>query len=203
MQRRPLIHPRVFDDPEFAAGYARREGDRSGRLGRKAAQMLRRNGFAGGRILDAGCGPGTFALELARAFPEAEVVGVDLSAPLVEMARAGAETAGLSGRLRFEVADVERLPFPEDAFDAVTSLNMLHIVEDPVAALDEMERVVRPSGHLLAADIRRSLLGWLDPVFRTGWTLEEARTAVGFSSLRPVRWWRNYFLWGFQAPAGP
>jgi ubiquinone/menaquinone biosynthesis C-methylase UbiE len=200
MRRRPLIHPRVFSDPVWAEGYARREGKRSAQLGRKAAEMLRRAGFQAGRLLDVGCGPGTFALELARAFPGSEVVGIDLAEPLVAMAREAARAAGLDGRVVFEVADVQRIPFPDDAFDALTNLNMLHIVEDPVAMLDEMERILKPDGYLLAADIRRSFIGWFEPVFRTAWTMPEAKTAVGHSRLRPVHWWRNLMLWGFSSP---
>jgi len=63
------------------------------------------------RVLDVGCGIGGPAFEMAQSFG-AEVVGVDLEAPLIERATAAAKKSGLQDQCRFETAEIGALPFP-------------------------------------------------------------------------------------------
>lgn len=199
MKREELKHPRVFTDPDWAEGYARRESKRSTRLGREWAIDFKRHGFEGGRIMDVGCGPGTVAIELARAFPDSEVVGIDLSEPLLDIARRSALDAGVSDRTRFEAADVQAIPYEADSFDALVNMNMFHIVEDPIAMLNEMERILVPGGYMMLGDIKRSWIGYLIPIFRTANTREEAEEMVGMSDLRPVYFSDGFLWWGFSS----
>jgi len=97
------------------------------------------------------------------------------------------ERAGVAARVSFVEGDVQSMPLEDDSFDAVVSVGTLHVVDDPVAMLDECARVLTPDGTLLAADVRRSCLGWLDPIFRTGYTADEVRRLVARSALRPCR----------------
>jgi ubiquinone/menaquinone biosynthesis C-methylase UbiE len=98
-----------------------------------AALRLALDGVRPTRVLDVGTGTGVAALALADWFPSAEVVGVDLSpAMLAEAERKG-------GRVRFEVADASRLPFPDGSFDLVVLMNA-------VPFFDELARVVAPGG---------------------------------------------------------
>jgi ubiquinone/menaquinone biosynthesis C-methylase UbiE len=97
------------------------------------ALRLALDGVTPSRVLDVGTGTGVAALALADWFPSAEVVGVDLSpAMLAEAERKG-------GRVRFEVADASRLPFPDGSFDLVVLMNA-------VPFFDELARVVSPGG---------------------------------------------------------
>ncbi|MEJ2208844.1 MAG: class I SAM-dependent methyltransferase, partial [Anaerolineae bacterium] len=150
MKRSALVHDRVFAG-EFAAEYARKHGKIAEKFGREIAATLAARGFEAGRILDAGCGFGTTAIVLAQALPESEVVGIDLSEPLLDLARQAARDAGLGERVTFEVANVEQIPYDDGAFQAVVNVQMLHIVGDPVAMLDELERVLAPGGFLFLA----------------------------------------------------
>ena len=89
------------------------------------------------RVLDVGTGTGLVAALAADRFPKAEVVGVDLSPRMIEVAR---RNHG-SERIRFEVADASALPFTDGAFDLAVLLNMI-----PFAG--ELARVLEPRGRL-------------------------------------------------------
>ena len=195
MKRSSLTHERVFVG-DFAEEYARKHRKIAEKFGHEVAEKLALGGFREGRVLEAGCGFGATAIVLAQAFPRSEVVGIDLSGPLLEVASRAVQAAGLGGRVVFERADVQQIPYDDDSFDAVINLQMLHIVEHPVAMLDEMERVLAPAGILFMADIRRSWVGWLDKVFKSALTVEEASALVRQSKLREgafssdLLWWR-------------
>ena len=66
------------------------------------------------RALDVGCGPGQFTILIAEALPDTEVWGIDLAPTMIELARRHASESSAAGRLHFEVADAEKLPFPTD-----------------------------------------------------------------------------------------
>jgi SAM-dependent methyltransferase len=95
------------------------------------------------RALDLGTGTGAGARAIAARFPEAEVVGADLSERMLAEARRTLP-AEFADRVRFEVADASSLPYEEGAFDLVTLVNMIPF-------FDELERVVAPGGQLLFA----------------------------------------------------
>ena len=82
-------------------------------------------GRPGARILDVGCGGGWSTLALARAYPDATVVGVDIDAPSIEAARAAADTAGLADRVEFVLTEGESLPATEP-YDAAFAFECLH-----------------------------------------------------------------------------
>jgi SAM-dependent methyltransferase len=93
------------------------------------------------RALDLGTGTGVVALALGGRYPEAEVVGVDLSPGMIEEAR-GKLPPELAGRVRFEVGDASALAFPDGEFELVVLSNMI-----PFS--DELARVVAPGGTLV------------------------------------------------------
>jgi ubiquinone/menaquinone biosynthesis C-methylase UbiE len=195
MKQSSLTHDRVFAG-DFAEEYARKHRKIAERFGREFAQILTERRFETGRILDVGCGFGATAIVLAQTIPGCEIVGIDLSEPLLNLAMQASQSHGLGERVTFEKADAQQIPYDDDAFDAILNLQMLHIVADPIAMLDEMERVLIPDGVLLMADIRRSWVGLLDKVFKSGLTVEEAAALVRRSKLRQgifssdLLWWR-------------
>jgi ubiquinone/menaquinone biosynthesis C-methylase UbiE len=201
LKRAPLFFPRVFDDPETARSYAASASRRGRQVGKIVAQGLVQGGFAQGRILDAGCGAGDLALELARRIPEAEVVGLDLSEPLLQLARSSTAEAGLTARVVFEKGDIQKMLFQDGWFDVVVSLNTFHVVEDPVAMLDEVERVLSPGGRLLLSDIKRSWVGVLMPMLKTAYTTEEAKELLKRSRLRSWKVYDRFFWFGVEACA--
>jgi arsenite methyltransferase len=99
----------------------------------------------GGIVLDVGCGPASITASLARAAgPSGLVLGVDRSEAM--LARAARAESG--PQIAFLHADAQRLPLRDQTVDAVVSLAVLQLVPDPVMALTEMARVLRPGGRL-------------------------------------------------------
>lgn len=99
------------------------------------------------KILDAGCGPGVFTMELAKQHPTAEVVGIDIEEDAVRRASAIAERAGLTN-CRFEVGDVTSLGVQRE-FDLVLSVDNLEHIEDDVLAMRNLGSALRPGGTLV------------------------------------------------------
>jgi demethylmenaquinone methyltransferase / 2-methoxy-6-polyprenyl-1,4-benzoquinol methylase len=117
----------------------------------------------GAHALDACCGTGDLALELARRVgPSGSVVGCDFSAPMLELARRKATEAGV-GWVRFEWADALALPYADATFDAVTVGFGVRNFADVDRGLGELARVLRPGGRLVILEItqpRRPPLSW-------------------------------------------
>lgn len=104
----------------------------------------------GSKVADIGCGAGDDAARLAQVVgPEGRVVGVDLSAAMVE--EASRRLAG-QANLEFVCASAERLPFADDTFDAIRADRVIIHVPDPAAALAEMVRVLKPGGRIVISE---------------------------------------------------
>jgi len=103
--------------------------------------------------LDVGCGLGHWSFALAEVLPlTARLTGVDREPEWVRRVAQAAIERGLTDRFHFEEGTVERLPFADESFDLVTCQTLLIHLADPVLALREMARVLRPGGLLVAAE---------------------------------------------------
>ncbi|MEU1278096.1 methyltransferase domain-containing protein [Streptomyces sp. NPDC005805] len=130
------------------------------RTARNSAAYLLGELRPGLAVLDVGCGPGTITADLAALVaPGGSVTGVDAAEGVLRTARATAEERGLDG-VRFDVADVHALPFPDDSFDVVHAHQVLQHVGDPVRALRELRRVCRPGGVVAARDSDYGAFTW-------------------------------------------
>ncbi len=99
----------------------------------------------GMRVMDVGCGPGTITVGLAEVVAPGRVDGFDLQPALVKRARAIASEQRVQN-VSFSVANVYKLPFSARTFDAVFANAVLMFVSNPLAALTEIRRVLRPGG---------------------------------------------------------
>ncbi len=100
------------------------------------------------RVLDVGCGTGHVTLLAARRAGRGHVVGIDLSAPMLERARADAAAQDIAN-VRFEQGDAQVHPFPDAGFDVALSRGGVMFFEDAVAAFANIRRGLRPGGRLV------------------------------------------------------
>lgn len=99
------------------------------------------------RVLDLGSGPGVLSLQLAKLLHDGEVVGVDLSDRMVELAREKTRGMGLTN-VKFVQGDALDLRFPDGAFDVVVSSYLVHWVPDVGRLTSEIQRVLKRGGRL-------------------------------------------------------
>lgn len=132
---------------------------------RRGIEMLAQRVNAEGelRILDVATGTGDVAIALARRFPKARIIGVDISEEMMTIGRAKIAAAGLSDRIELVSGDAMKLAFEDNSFDAVTCSfgvrNFPHIAR----GIKEFSRVVRRDGHVLVLEFfrpRNLLLGY-------------------------------------------
>ncbi len=126
----------------------------------------------GFRVLDLGCGPGHISLALSRAVAPGELYGIDIEPTQVELCRGLAAEFGIASAT-FEVADVARLPFDDDFFDAVNCCDILAYVPDTSAVLSEVRRVLKPGGivHCREMIVETSFVYPSNKVLDRGWEM--------------------------------
>ena len=104
----------------------------------------------GDRVIDVGCGPGSITVGLARV--AGHVTGVDVDAAEFTDARAYTAKHGIEN-VEFLEASIYELDFPDASFDVCTLFSMMETLDDPLAGLAEVRRVVRPGGLVGASSI--------------------------------------------------
>ncbi len=106
------------------------------------------------QLLDVGCGPGSITADLSARLAPGRVLGLDSSADVIAAARRDYPAT------EFATGDLYRLEFADASWDVVHAHQVLQHVSDPVAALKEMRRVVRPGGIVAARDSDYAAFTW-------------------------------------------
>jgi SAM-dependent methyltransferase len=137
-QREQEFHNRIFSDG------TRRVADKYYTILRNSRLFYEQflNDRAGGRVLEYGCGPGSYSFHLARR--GAQVTGIDISSTAIELAAGEAKRAGLAS-LSFQVMDAEKLEFADNTFDLVCGTAILHHL-DLDKAFSQLARTMTPGG---------------------------------------------------------
>ncbi|MFW5958954.1 MAG: class I SAM-dependent methyltransferase, partial [Natronomonas sp.] len=120
--------------------------------------------FEDKHILEVACGTGRFTVRIAER--GANIVGVDISAAMLEQGRTKAQTTGVESTIEFILGDAARLPFPDDHFDSVFAMRFFHLADDPVTFMRELRRVA--SNQVFFDTFNRysarSVYNWLLPM---------------------------------------
>ena len=140
----------------------------------------------GSRGLDAGCGIGLQCLSLAESVgPTGQVVGLDISAEMLDYGRKMVKEAGMSERISFQEGNVSRLPFDNNTFDWVWSVDCVGYAPlEPVALLKELVRIVKPGGIVAIA-------AWSSEKLLPGYPRLEARLGATKSGIAPFMHRKN------------
>jgi ubiquinone/menaquinone biosynthesis C-methylase UbiE len=152
------------------------------------------------RVLDLGCGTGSTTLLLKKAFPQAEVIGLDLSPYMLLVAEDKAEQAQLE--IRLLQGNAEQSGFAEASFDLVTASLLFHETPPLVACniLQEAFRLLKPGGEVLILDGNQATLrqtDWLTQVFEEPYikdyvssSTSDWMSTAGFGEVETVEvWW--------------
>ena len=115
------------------------------------ARQLVDNIPANGKVLEIAPGPGYFCIELAK-LGEFQITGLDLSKSFVEIAKKNSAEAGL--RIDFREGNASRMPFADETFDFTFCQAAFKNFSEPVKAIAEMYRVLKPNGIAVIADMR-------------------------------------------------
>jgi ubiquinone/menaquinone biosynthesis C-methylase UbiE len=112
-------------------------------------------GVKKGRALDIGTGPGIFPIFIAKALPEIEFKGIDLSPVMIELAKKNAIDEGVNGRMAFEVGSAYSLPCDDHSIDLLLCINTLHHLERPIDFFNEVARALKEGGGFVIVDFHR------------------------------------------------
>jgi ubiquinone/menaquinone biosynthesis C-methylase UbiE len=134
----------------IARWYARTTG-KSIEQYKKLARSLAGELEEGASVLEVAPGPGYLAIELAQQ-GRFRVVGLDISKTFVAIAEANAKDAG--ARVEFHLGNASAMPFDSDSFDLIVCRAAFKNFAEPVGALEEMHRVLKPGGKALIIDMR-------------------------------------------------
>jgi len=160
------------------------------RHGRRAAVTAAER--IGGRILEVGVGTG---LSLAEYGAGSAVVGIDISAPMLERARRRVERLRLRQVKRLAVMDAEDLRFGDASFDVVVAQYVVTAVPNPEKVLDEFVRVVRPGGEIVITTRIGAEAGLRGTVERL---LMPLTSRLGWRTEFP---WNRYLRWFERTPS--
>ena len=175
-----------YQEDAVAESYEEKRFSRGGRLidRREKQAVLDALGPVEGRnVLEIACGTGRFTVMLAER--GADIVGLDISGPMLRQGRAKARNAGVSDHLSFMRGDAGRLPFPDDHFDVVFAMRFFHLADTPETFLTEMARVSSDQVFFdtFKAFSSRSAYNWLLPMGSRLYEDEEVHDLVDEAGL--------------------
>ena len=156
-----------YQEDEVAEAYEEKRFSRGGRLidrREKQAVLDALEPIDGKDVLEIACGTGRFTVMLAER--GANIIGLDISGPMLQQGRQKAKTAGVTDHLEFMRGDAGRLPFPDDHFDVVFAMRFFHLADTPETFLTEMARVSKEQVFFdtFKAYSSRSAYNWMLPM---------------------------------------
>ena len=176
--------------------------------------------FSGKKVLDVGCGNGYVLERFAR--EKADVYGIDITPMSIKLCNQRFDFKGIKGD--FRVANAEEIPFPDNYFDCVTSMGVLHHVPDTQKAVDEIFRVLKPGGRLIVMFYHRNsalyrISFWLRSLFENktrqqmvnefdgignpkGWVYSKKELGLLLHKFKNLKMWAGYLTGYMVLPRG-
>ena len=190
-----------YQADDVAESYEDKRFSRGGRLidqREKEAVLDALEPVDGRDVLEIACGTGRFTVMLTER--GADAVGLDISEPMLRQGREKARVADVPSRLEFLRGDADRLPFPDDHFDAVFAVRFFHLADTPASFLKEMRRVSREKVFFDTFNrfSTRSIYNWALPMgsrLYSGREVDRLLSDVGLELARAEHDW--VFPYGF------
>ncbi len=102
---------------------------------------------SGDHLLDIGCGTGALLAAIEKKYPGVALAGIDPTRKMLDIAN-----KRLPNKVHIEQSWAEKLPFATETFNIVVSCNMFHYIREPMNALSEISRVLKPNGKIIVTD---------------------------------------------------
>jgi ubiquinone/menaquinone biosynthesis C-methylase UbiE len=155
-------------------------------------------------VLDVGCGTGALLSQVSASYPQARLAGIDPSPEMLAIAR-----ERLASGIELQQGWAESIPYPDGSFDAVVSCNVFHYIRDPLLALKDMLRVLRPGSTMVITDwcddyLACRICDWYLRLFNAAHfrtypahRLREVLTKAGATEVR-IESYKITWLWGLM-----
>ncbi|ANB13892.1 hypothetical protein AWJ20_4843 [Sugiyamaella lignohabitans] len=149
-------------------------------------------------VLDVGCGPGTITVDMAKNYtPKGKIIGMEYAGSVLEQAAAHAKENNVTN-IEFAVGDVHNLSYPDNTFDIVFAHQVVQHIGNPVVALKEMARVVKPGGVVAIRDSDYAGFFWY-PELPALKKWQEVYLKVAKANGAEPNAGRHYHSWAHQA----
>jgi cyclopropane fatty-acyl-phospholipid synthase-like methyltransferase len=147
------LEPELMDDPVQAEAYARADfaKENQGFVDRFREYFP---DFSGGRVLDLGCGPADIPVRFAKLYTTCQVIGVDASAPMIQLGEQAVKQAALADRITLRCERFESVAGANIA-DAALSNSLLHHLPNPLQFWHKLRQLVKPGSPVLVMDLLR------------------------------------------------
>lgn len=148
-----VLEPELMDDPAQADAYARADfaEENQGFVDRFKEYFPE---FSQGLVLDLGCGPADIPIRFAKLYPACQIMGVDASAPMIQLGEQAVKQAGLTGRITLRCERYEDVAGAR-IVDAVISNSLLHHLPNPLQFWQKLRQLVKPGAPVLVMDLLR------------------------------------------------
>jgi cyclopropane fatty-acyl-phospholipid synthase-like methyltransferase len=148
-----ILEPELMDNPKQAEAYACADfaEENQGFVNRFRDYFP---DFSEGRVLDLGCGPADIPIRFAKLYPACQVIGIDASAPMIQLGEQAVRQGGMSDRITLRCERFEAVPGARVA-DAAISNSLLHHLPNPLQFWHKLRQLVKPGAPVLVMDLIR------------------------------------------------
>jgi len=111
--------------------------------------------FEGGKLLEIGPGPAYVSIEIAKRLPKVEIIGLEISDTMIEIAKKNAKEHEVSEKITLKKGDASKMPLEDSEFDFVITSGSLHHWKKPIEVINEISRLLKPGCKAFISDLRK------------------------------------------------